>query len=63
MAGHAGFSKYLGLPYIPGAGELAVFCGAMAGRASVPWFNAYPAEVFMGDVGALRWAPQWAPSR
>ena len=52
VAGNAVFSKYLGFPYIPGAGELAVFCGAMAGLAFL-WFNAYPAEVFMGDVGAL----------
>ena len=54
VAGHAGFSKYLGLPYIPGAGELAVICGALAGAGlGFLWFNAYPAEVFMGDVGAL----------
>ncbi|MCB1888850.1 MAG: phospho-N-acetylmuramoyl-pentapeptide-transferase [Rhodocyclaceae bacterium] len=54
VAGHAGFSKYLGLPYIAGAGELAVFCGAMCGAGlGFLWFNAYPAEVFMGDVGAL----------
>jgi phospho-N-acetylmuramoyl-pentapeptide-transferase len=54
VAGHAGFSKYLGLPYIPGAGELLVFCGALAGAGlGFLWFNAYPAEVFMGDVGAL----------
>jgi phospho-N-acetylmuramoyl-pentapeptide-transferase len=54
VAGHAVFSKYLGVPYIPGAGELAVFCGALAGAAlGFLWFNAYPAEVFMGDVGAL----------
>jgi phospho-N-acetylmuramoyl-pentapeptide-transferase len=54
VAGHAGFSKYLLLPYIPGAGELAVFCGALAGAGlGFLWFNAYPAEVFMGDVGAL----------
>jgi phospho-N-acetylmuramoyl-pentapeptide-transferase len=54
VAGHAGFSKYLGVPYIQGAGELAVFCGAMAGAGlGFLWFNAYPAEVFMGDVGAL----------
>jgi len=54
VAGHAGFSKYLGLPYIPGAGELAVFAGAIAGAGlGFLWFNAYPAEVFMGDVGAL----------
>jgi phospho-N-acetylmuramoyl-pentapeptide-transferase len=48
------FSKYLLLPYIPGAGELTVFCGALAGAGlGFLWFNAYPAEVFMGDVGAL----------
>ena len=54
VAGNAVFSKYLGIPYIPGAGELAVFCGALAGAGlAFLWFNAYPAEVFMGDVGAL----------
>ena len=54
VAGHAVFAKYLGIPYIPGASELAVFCGAIAGAGlAFLWFNAYPAEVFMGDVGAL----------
>jgi phospho-N-acetylmuramoyl-pentapeptide-transferase len=54
VAGHAVFSKYLGFPYIPGAGELIVICGALAGAGlAFLWFNAYPAEVFMGDVGAL----------
>lgn len=54
VAGHAVFSKYLGVPHIPGAAELAVFCGAIAGAGlGFLWFNAYPAEVFMGDVGAL----------
>ncbi|QJR13850.1 phospho-N-acetylmuramoyl-pentapeptide-transferase [Usitatibacter palustris] len=54
VTGHVGFSKYLGFPYIAGAGELAVFCGAIAGAGlAFLWFNAYPAEVFMGDVGAL----------
>ncbi|MBY0498001.1 MAG: phospho-N-acetylmuramoyl-pentapeptide-transferase [Nitrosomonas sp.] len=53
-AGHIVFAKYLGIPYIPHAGELAVFCGAMSGAGlAFLWFNAYPAEVFMGDVGAL----------
>ncbi|TXI40595.1 MAG: phospho-N-acetylmuramoyl-pentapeptide-transferase [Nitrosomonas sp.] len=53
-AGHVVFAKYLGIPYIPNAGELAIFCGAMAGAGlAFLWFNAYPAEVFMGDVGAL----------
>ncbi|AUN95637.1 phospho-N-acetylmuramoyl-pentapeptide-transferase [Pseudazoarcus pumilus] len=54
VAGHAGFAKYLGVPYIAGAGELAIFCGAICGAGlGFLWFNAYPAEVFMGDVGAL----------
>jgi len=54
VAGHAVFAKYLGVPYIPGASELAVFCGAICGAGlAFLWFNAYPAEVFMGDVGAL----------
>ena len=54
VAGHAVFSKYLGLPHIPGAGELVVFCTALVGAGlAFLWFNAYPAEVFMGDVGAL----------
>ncbi|AJP47643.1 phospho-N-acetylmuramoyl-pentapeptide-transferase [Rugosibacter aromaticivorans] len=54
VAGNAVFSKYLLLPHIPGAGELTVFCAALAGAGlGFLWFNAYPAEVFMGDVGAL----------
>ena len=54
VAGHSVFSKYLGLPYVPGAGELIVICGAIAGAGlGFLWFNTYPAEVFMGDVGAL----------
>lgn len=54
VAGHLYFSKYLGIPYVAGAGELMVFCAAMAGAGlGFLWFNAYPAEVFMGDVGAL----------
>ncbi|MEO5861148.1 MAG: phospho-N-acetylmuramoyl-pentapeptide-transferase [Burkholderiales bacterium] len=54
VAGNAVFARYLGLPNIPGAGELCVFCAAVAGAGlGFLWFNAYPAEVFMGDVGAL----------
>ncbi len=54
VAGHAVFSRYLGFPYIPGAGELTVLCASLAGAGlAFLWFNAYPAEVFMGDVGAL----------
>jgi phospho-N-acetylmuramoyl-pentapeptide-transferase len=54
VSGNAVFSKYLLIPYIPGAGELTVFCGAIAGAGlAFLWFNAYPAQVFMGDVGAL----------
>ena len=52
--GNAVYSKYLFLPHIPGAGELAIFCAAMAGAGlAFLWFNAHPAQVFMGDVGAL----------
>jgi len=54
VAGNIVFAKYLVFPYIPGAGELTIFCAAMAGAGlGFLWFNAYPAEVFMGDVGAL----------
>jgi len=54
VSGHLLFSKYLGIPYISGAGEVTVFCAAMVGAGlGFLWFNAYPAEVFMGDVGAL----------
>jgi len=54
LAGNKVFSEYLGIPSIPGAGELAIFCGALAGSGlGFLWFNTYPAQVFMGDVGAL----------
>lgn len=54
VTGNAVFAKYLLLPHIPGAGELLVFCAAMSGAGlAFLWFNAYPAQVFMGDVGAL----------
>jgi phospho-N-acetylmuramoyl-pentapeptide-transferase len=54
LAGNATYSKYLFIPHIPGAGELLIFCGAMAGAGlAFLWFNTYPAQVFMGDVGAL----------
>ncbi len=54
IVGNAVYSKYLLFPYIPGAGELLVFCGALAGAGlAFLWFNAHPAQVFMGDVGAL----------
>ena len=54
LTGSSVFSKYLLLPYIPGAGELLIFCAAMAGAGlAFLWFNAHPAQVFMGDVGAL----------
>ena len=52
--GNINFSRYLLIPYIPGAGELIVLCGAIAGAGlAFLWYNAYPAQVFMGDVGAL----------
>lgn len=54
VTGHAHFSSYLGIPYIAGVGELIVFCGAIVGAGlGFLWFNTYPAQVFMGDVGAL----------
>lgn len=54
LTGSSVYSKYLLLPYIPGAGELLIFCGALAGAGlAFLWFNAHPAQVFMGDVGAL----------
>ncbi len=54
VSGHALFARYLQVLYLPGLGELTVFCGAMAGAAlGFLWFNSYPAEVFMGDVGSL----------
>jgi phospho-N-acetylmuramoyl-pentapeptide-transferase len=54
LSGHADFSQYLSIPYLPNAGELVVFCAALVGAGlGFLWFNAYPAMVFMGDVGAL----------
>ena len=54
IVGNSVYSKYLLFPYIPGAGELLIFCGALAGAGlAFLWFNAHPAQVFMGDVGAL----------
>ncbi|MGK0498623.1 MAG: phospho-N-acetylmuramoyl-pentapeptide-transferase [Oceanicoccus sp.] len=54
LVGNVEFSNYLFIPYIAGTGELVVFCGAMAGAGlGFLWFNTYPAQIFMGDVGAL----------
>ena len=54
VSGHAQFAKYLQVLYLPGIGELTVFCGAMLGAAlGFLWYNTHPAEVFMGDVGSL----------
>jgi phospho-N-acetylmuramoyl-pentapeptide-transferase len=53
-AGHARIAEYLQIPFVPGAGELAIFCGALAAAGlGFLWFNAYPAQMFMGDVGSL----------
>jgi phospho-N-acetylmuramoyl-pentapeptide-transferase len=53
-AGNVNFSSYLGIPYVSGAGEILVFCAALAGAGlGFLWFNTYPAQVFMGDIGAL----------
>jgi phospho-N-acetylmuramoyl-pentapeptide-transferase len=54
LTGHAQFADYLHIASVPGAGELVVFCGALAGAGlGFLWFNTYPAQIFMGDVGAL----------
>jgi phospho-N-acetylmuramoyl-pentapeptide-transferase len=54
LTGSATYSRYLFIPHIPGAGELIIFCGALAGAGlAFLWFNTHPAQVFMGDVGAL----------
>lgn len=54
VAGNVNFANYLLIPYIPGAGELVIFCGAIIGAGlGFLWFNTYPAQVFMGDVGSL----------
>ena len=54
VSGNSVFAEYLAIPAIPGAGELLIFCAALGGAGlGFLWFNAYPAEVFMGDVGAL----------
>ena len=54
LSGNSVFSGYLGIPYVPGVGELVIFCGALIGAGlGFLWFNTYPAQVFMGDVGAL----------
>ena len=54
VTGNVNFSEYLGIPYVSGTGEILVFCAALAGAGlGFLWFNTYPAQVFMGDIGAL----------
>ncbi len=54
VTGSSVYAKYLFFPHIPGSGELLIFCAAMAGAGlAFLWFNTYPAQIFMGDVGAL----------
>jgi phospho-N-acetylmuramoyl-pentapeptide-transferase len=54
LTGHVTFATYLGIPYVNGVGELTIFCGTLVGAGlGFLWFNTYPAQVFMGDVGAL----------
>ncbi len=54
LSGHVQFANYLHIPYVAGSGELIIFCGAIVGAGlGFLWFNTYPAQVFMGDVGAL----------
>ncbi len=54
LAGHSKLAHYLQIPYVPGVGEISIFCGAMVGAGlGFLWYNSYPAEMFMGDVGSL----------
>ncbi len=54
VSGHSGMAEYLQVPYVAGSGEVAIFCGALAAAGlGFLWFNAYPAQMFMGDVGSL----------
>ena len=54
VTGNTRFATYLGIPYVPGVGELVIFCSAIVGAGlGFLWFNTYPAQVFMGDIGAL----------
>ena len=54
LTGHVKFAEYLAIPYVPGVGEIIVFCAAIVGAGlGFLWFNTYPAQVFMGDIGAL----------
>jgi len=54
LAGHVKFANYLQIPYVAGSGEMSVICGAVVGAGlGFLWYNAYPAEIFMGDVGSL----------
>ncbi|MFA5627655.1 MAG: phospho-N-acetylmuramoyl-pentapeptide-transferase [Thiohalomonadaceae bacterium] len=54
VAGHVHFATYLGVPYVHGSGEVAIICGGLVGAGlGFLWFNTYPAQVFMGDIGAL----------
>jgi phospho-N-acetylmuramoyl-pentapeptide-transferase len=54
VSGHVAIAKYLRIAYVPGMGEVAVFCGALVGAGlGFLWYNAYPAQIFMGDVGSL----------
>jgi phospho-N-acetylmuramoyl-pentapeptide-transferase len=54
LAGHSEFAEYLRIPFVTGSEELVIFCGALVGAGlGFLWFNTYPAQVFMGDVGAL----------
>ena len=64
VSGHATFATYLDLQRMPQVGELTIFCGAMVGASiGFLWYNAHPAEVFMGDVGSLALAARSARSR
>ena len=63
FAGNVKIATYLQIPYVAGTGELAIFCGAVVGAGiGFLWYNAYPAQVFMGTSAPSLWAAPWAPS-
>ena len=64
VAGHSQFASYLAFPSIAGVGEVTVVCASIVGAGlGFLWFNTYPAQIFMGDIGALALGPRSAPSR
>jgi phospho-N-acetylmuramoyl-pentapeptide-transferase len=62
MSGNVILSDYLNIPYLPNSGEILIVCGALIGAGiGFLWFNTYPAQIFMGDVGSYLWELQLEP--